>query len=341
MSKRKVPATRDDEIFVLKTKMISESTKKTIEIHDFIKKIEDEVNMREILSPKFIMDGDGAEFSIKVRSRKDSSGSGWISVYLYNFSNEDQLLSVTVKGSGVEQSWEVPAGNGCGGSFMSHETYREWAEDHGDVFKLEVVVTLLTKAEGDDWTRTKAELESISCCQKAVASFGKTILEDDATADFTIRCATKEFRVHRNILCARSPVFRASILTPMAEVKKGEIFVEEIGEKTLATIINFIYTGELEMGDMDILELAWAGTKYLLPDFMEILAVRIQSRKGDLSGGMIADLLIAAHRHEAEVLRKIALDKIRGNREIFNDPEFRKALETAPNSILMDVFKDL
>ena len=137
-------------------------------------------------------------------------------------------------------------------------------------------------------------------------------------------------------------MFRATILNPMAEAKKGEIFIEEIGEKALATIIHYVYTGELDLGeDPDIVELAWAGTKYLLPDFMEILAVRLQSRKEDLSGGMIADLLIAAHRHEAEVLRKIALDKIRGNREIFNDQEFRKALEEAPNSILMDVFKDL
>ena len=174
------------------------------------------------------------------------------------------------------------------------------------------------------------------------SSFGQTILNDDATADFTIRCETKAFRVHKAVLCARSHVFRASILTPMVESERGEIYIQEIGEKALATIIRFIYTGELELGkDPDILELAWAGTKYLLPGFMEILAVRLQSRKEDLSGGMIADLLIAAHRHEAEVLRKIALDKIRGNREIFNDQEFRKALEEAPNSILMDVFKDL
>ena len=104
----------------------------------------------------------------------------------------------------------------------------------------------------------------------------KTILGDDDTADFTIRCPTKEFRVHRNILCARSPVFRASILTPMKEASKGEIFVEEIGEKTLATIIHFIYTGELELEeDPDILELSWAGNKYLLHGFMDLLTHRL------------------------------------------------------------------
>ena len=45
------------------------------------------------------------------------------------------------------------------------------------------------------------------------STMGNTILHDDSTADFTIRCKTKVFRVHRNILCARSEVFRASIFT--------------------------------------------------------------------------------------------------------------------------------
>ena len=56
----------------------------------------------------------------------------------------------------------------------------------------------------------------------------------------------------------RSPVIRASIFTDMEEAKRGEVFVQEIGEKVLGAIINFIYTGELELGkNLDILELAW------------------------------------------------------------------------------------
>ena len=176
-------------------------------------------------------------------------------------------------------------------------------------------------------------------CQETFSSFGKMILEDDDTADFTIRCETKEFRVHRNILCARSPVFRASILTDMQEASKGEIFVKEIDEKSLATIIHYIYTGELQLGkDPDIQMIAWAGTKYLLPGFMDFLSQQV---KGDLSGEMIADLLITAHRHEAGELRRIALDKIRGNREIFSDEGFRNGMEEAPPSFVMDLFKDL
>ena len=102
--------------------------------------------------------------------------------------------------------------------------------------------------------RTKLKSES-SSQENSFSSLGKTILDDNETADFTIRCDTKSFRVHKTILCARSEVFRASILTPM-------VFVEDLGEKTLATILHFVYTGELNLGDEpDIVELAWGGNK--------------------------------------------------------------------------------
>ena len=79
--------------------------------------------------------------------------------------------------------------------------------------------------------RSEARLESGT--KETVSTYGKTILEDDATADFTIRCPTKEFRVHKAILCARSPVFRASILTPMKEASKGEIFPSRPTEEVM------------------------------------------------------------------------------------------------------------
>ena len=189
--------------------------------------------------------------------------------------------------------------------------------------------------------RTKILSMSESSSQETISTLGKTILEDDATTDFTIRCDTKNFRVHKAVLCARSEVLRASILTPMQEVLSGEIFVKDVGEKSLASVINYLYTGELELGeDPDIQDLTWAGTKYLLPGFLDLLALHLQTRKEELPGQMIADLLIAANRHGVGVLRKIAQDRIRGNREVFNDPGFRKEMESHA-SILMDVFKDL
>ena len=175
--------------------------------------------------------------------------------------------------------------------------------------------------------------------QEACSSLGKTIMEDVDTTDCTIRCETKAFRVHRNILCARSTVLRSSILDP---TRNCEIFEENVGEKALSSVIEFIYTGELELGeDPDIQDLAWAGTKYLLDGFMDLLALHLQKRKEEFPGKMIADILIAAHRFFSPDLRRIALDKIRINREVSKDPGFRMAMKGSDPIIMIDVVKHL
>ena len=146
-----------NELFVRKSKLISESSRKKIEIHDFIVEIEDEVNLKNgIRSPKFKIAG--IEFSIDVYPENSpDDASGFIGVYLDNHGNEDQTTSITVKeASGVKNSWKmdtVSAGSGWGfPKFISHEKYREWAKVQDDVLSLEVVVTLHKKAEGDGWT---------------------------------------------------------------------------------------------------------------------------------------------------------------------------------------------
>ena len=72
---------------------------------------------------------------------------------------------------------------------------------------------------------------------------------------------------------------------------------------------------------------------------MELLGFRLQMMKEQLKGKMIADLLIAAYRHGAEDLRKIALDKIRADRGIISDEAFRKEMEVqkAPLRLMMDI----
>ena len=81
------------------------------------------------------------------------------------------------------------------------------------------------------------------------------------------------------------------------------MLVKEVGEKGLSPVINFIYTGELELGD-----LSWAGT-----DYTDLL--NLQLMKFDLKGGMIAD-------------------NIWGNGEILDNPDFRKGLRRDLNSDL-------
>ena len=145
---------------------------------------------------------------------------------------------------------------------------------------------------------------------------------------------------YNNSFWFRSPVFRAMILTDMKEAKKGEIYIEEVDEGTLASMINFIYTGELSGDNLDVQMVANMADKYDMPAFMDMLCFKMKSQ--DIRSEFIADLLISADRHDSKDLKNVALDKLRADREIINDKGFRKKLQNTENkNILFDLFNEL
>ena len=88
-----------------------------------------------------------------------------IAVFLYNDSDQDQTCSATFKADSAvpvkSRGWDrvkVKAKYEWGYSkFLSYGAYKKWAKENGDVFKLEVSVSLLTKeivaTDIDCWTR--------------------------------------------------------------------------------------------------------------------------------------------------------------------------------------------
>ena len=53
--------------------------------------------------------------------------------------------------------------------------------------------------------RSKPSLEVPKSLRSEVTipTLTKAIMMDEDTADFTVRCATREFKVHKNFLCSR------------------------------------------------------------------------------------------------------------------------------------------
>ena len=132
-------------------------------------------------------------------------------------------------------------------------------------------------------------------------------------------------------------MFRATILSDMEEAKKGEIFIPEIDEKTLSSVV---YTGELEMsGDQNIQQMIYAGDKYDLPGFMNIFCSKI--REETITGETVADPLISAHRHEKGELREVAMEKIRAQSEVLKEKGFKEGMDQAPSSVFLDLINDL
>ena len=145
MSAKRKPS---KEVFVLKSKAsVEESVIKIVEIHDFSKRIDDLENKKKLIGgPKFKV-GE-KEFNIAIYP-EDPEDPGHISVFLCNLNGEKIKASISLKHeSGVKRAGKTADGSGgfrnsIGFSkFLSHVAYKKWAEEHGDVFKVEAKITL-------------------------------------------------------------------------------------------------------------------------------------------------------------------------------------------------------
>ena len=129
----------------------------------------------------------------------------------------------------------------------------------------------------------------------------------------------------------RSPVFRAMILGFMEEAAKGEVF------------ITFIYTGDFQISpDINVQNMVLAGDKYLMDDFSELLFNKLRN-KDDIKPKILADILLASRKHSKKKLKELAVERIRANRAIVGDKDFRKTLNDggADNDLLLDLIEDL
>ena len=130
------------------------------------------------------------------------------------------------------------------------------------------------------------------------------------------------------------------MLSNMEEGTKGEMFISDIDEKTLGTVIKYVYTDQLEMvEDQNLEKLIHAADKYDLPELVALVCN--QMRQVDIKGEVIADLLISAYKHGKEELRELAVERIKADRLVCQEEGFKERMEGAPAAIWIDLLKDL
>ena len=71
------------------------------------------------------------------------------------------------------------------------------------------------------------------------------LLVDDNLSDVVLRVSDQKFPVHRAILAARSPVFRAMFTSSMKESVAGEISIEEIEPDVMKELLRCVYTDQV------------------------------------------------------------------------------------------------
>ena len=102
----------------------------------------------------------------------------------------------------------------------------------------------------------------------------------------------KEFKAHRNVLSAASPFFEKLLQSEMKEKEEGVIRFEDISELILADILEFIYTGSVEINETNATDLIIAA-EYLLIEGLKTKSGRYLEQQQMTSSNCISTLNFA------------------------------------------------
>lgn len=143
-------------------------------------------------------------------------------------------------------------------------------------------------------------------------------------SDVTICANGKEFKAHKAILAARSPMFRGMFSHDMKETKLNRVDVPDVDADVLQEMLRFIYTGkslleqrlqnkeqrdqkELERDQHLAIELLQAANKYQL-DRLKLICEEALLRT--LSAESVAEILALADLYNASQLKRRAIEFI-------------------------------
>ena len=71
-----------------------------------------------------------------------------------------------------------------------------------------------------------------------------TLYTDADLTDFTLIACGKEYKCHRVILAANSPMFKRMLKTPMREMSSNEMILDCISPQAVESILAYMYTGQ-------------------------------------------------------------------------------------------------
>ncbi|XP_015906185.2 protein maternal effect lethal 26 [Parasteatoda tepidariorum] len=120
----------------------------------------------------------------------------------------------------------------------------------------------------------------------------------------TLRTSTKEFSVHKAVLCAKSPVFTAMFEKNMKENECNVVDIDDIDNQTMALFVKF-----LQFEPLDDLNWSSAASLYYAADKYEINSLKEQCSsllKNELSKENVCDLLVLADLHQDDDLMNYA-----------------------------------
>ena len=117
-------------------------------------------------------------------------------------------------------------------------------------------------------------------------------------------------KAHRIVLCAASPFFFNALNSEMKEKKEGVIRLEEMSNDVMEKVLEYLYTGHVDLNEASACDLMAAADYFLLPALKELCANVIAQA---LSYSSCISAYYLTVRYRCEELQKKARDFILAN----------------------------
>lgn len=158
-----------------------------------------------------------------------------------------------------------------------------------------------------------------------------SLLQSQGFSDVTISVSGKEFKAHKAILAARSPVFAAMFAHDLEEKKQNRVEIQDMNVDVMKEMLRFIYTGRTANLEKTAIELLAAADRYAI----EKLKVRCEEAlHTNLCTENLAEVLILGDLHSAEQLKAQALEFFKINAtEVMETQAWKSMVQSHPHLI--------
>ena len=164
------------------------------------------------------------------------------------------------------------------------------------------------------------------------------LLEDKQLSDITLVVGGKEFPAHRNILSARSPVFKAMFQHNMREKIESRLDISDLSADTVQGMLQWIYTGWLPGGDQESKDLFCASERYNLGP-LKVSCERLLCQSLSVSNAV--DLFELADLHSADCLKSYCIRFITAHVEMIKVTDKWKQFEKERIDLLLELARHL
>jgi len=165
-----------------------------------------------------------------------------------------------------------------------------------------------------------------------------SLFESPSFSDVILTCGSRDFKMHKAILAARSVVFSAMFESQMLEGLSNRVQIEDVDPDVMNEVLRFIYTGKTnsieKMADL----LLAASDKYALE---RLKALCEEALCNNLDIDNVADTLILADLHSAVQLKYQAIEFINTHAtEVIETSGWKNMINLHPH-LVAETFKAL